>query len=67
MLRYIGNGWLPGIPARDISDAEIPELAKQLDINPVTLESRLLRSGLYEKLKPAPVSNKMQTLERENK
>lgn len=39
MLRYIGKGaWLPGIPARNMSDKE----AAKYDIN------CLLASGLYE-------------------
>lgn len=38
MLRYVGNGFLAGVPARDLSDEEV----KIFD------EEVLARSGLYE-------------------
>jgi len=41
MLKYVGNGWLPGVPARDLSDAEVKLYG----------EKRLIASGLYEKVK----------------
>jgi hypothetical protein len=44
MLKYVGNGrFLPGIPARDLTDEE----AAQFN------EKDLLKSGLYEKEKKA--------------
>jgi len=39
MLRYIGNGYIPGIPARDLSEEEI----KRLPLN----RAALVESGLY--------------------
>jgi hypothetical protein len=46
MLKYIGNSWIPGIPARDIGEAELQELAEKLD-RPDLVEV-LVKSGLYE-------------------
>jgi hypothetical protein len=44
MLRYIGRGtFLPGIPARNLTDEE----AAQMD------QKALLASGLYERARPA--------------
>ncbi len=41
MLKYIGDGaWLPGIPARDLSDQEVIELGG---------EEPLLQSRIYQK------------------
>lgn len=37
MLRYIGGGYLVGVPARNLTDEEIKEYGKD----------RLLKSGLY--------------------
>ena len=38
MLKYVGNGsWLPGVPARDLSDAEVKRFGRAF----------LLESGLY--------------------
>ena len=42
MLKYIGNGFLPGIPARDLSDAEVKKLGGV---------KFLLSTGLYAKPK----------------
>ena len=39
MLRYIGNGFLKGVPARDLADDEVKLYG----------EKRLINSGLYEK------------------
>lgn len=38
-LKYVGKAWLPGIPARDLSDEEVKKHGAE----------RLLKSGLYEK------------------
>lgn len=63
MLKYIGNGdFIPGIPARDLSDAEVKEFGG---------EHLLLHSGLYAKvdekaLKP-PAENKLHSSPDENK
>lgn len=44
MLKYIGKGdFLPGVPARDLSEAEVTEHGAK----------RLLKSGLYARPKPA--------------
>lgn len=40
-LKYMGGGFLPGVPARDLTDDEV----KQYD------EKALLNSGLYKKAK----------------
>ena len=48
MLRYIGNGFLKGVPARDLTDDE----AKQYG------EKRLLSSGLYQKPKETKQTKK---------
>ena len=37
MLKYVGNGWIHGVPARDLSDEEVKRYGKK----------RLLDSGLY--------------------
>ena len=44
MLRYTGGGyggWLPGVPARDLNDAEVEELGGK---------DALLATGLYEQM-----------------
>ena len=41
MFRYVGNGFIPGIPARDLTDEEVSRYGSK----------RLLDSGLYEKPK----------------
>ena len=42
MLKYIGNGWIHGVPARDLTDEEAKKHGKK----------RLLASGLYIEEKP---------------
>lgn len=37
MLKYVGFGFLPGVPARDLTDEEAKEYGR----------GRLLESGLY--------------------
>ena len=39
MLKYIGNGWIDGIPARDLNDDEVKKYGEKV----------LLDSGLYKK------------------
>lgn len=41
MLKYKGNGSLPGIPARNLTDEEVIKFGKR----------RLLESGLYVEVK----------------
>jgi len=41
MLKYVGNGWIHGVPARDLSGEEVRKYGKQ----------RLLDSGLYIEIK----------------
>ena len=41
MLKYVGNGWIHGVPARDLSDEEAKKHGKK----------RLLESGLYIEIK----------------
>ena len=42
MLIYTGGGFLPGVPARDLTDEEVKEHGG---------EQKLIASGLYEKPK----------------
>jgi hypothetical protein len=46
MLKYIGNGFIPGIPARDLSDAEVKKCGGV---------KFLLSTGLFEKPKKKKV------------
>jgi hypothetical protein len=49
MLIYIGNGeWKVGLPARDLTDAEVETLGG---------EKRLIATGLYKR-PPAPKAEK---------
>lgn len=50
-LKYTGGGFLPGVPARDLSEDEVKEHGG---------ERALLKSGLYEKesKKPGPKADK---------
>lgn len=41
MLKYIGDGWLDGVPARDLSDEEVVLYGKK----------RLLETGWYKEVK----------------
>jgi hypothetical protein len=54
MLKYIGNSWIPGIPARDIGEAELQELAERLDRS--DLVEVLVNSGLYEPVENAKIN-----------
>ena len=45
MLKYIGGGFLRGVPARDLKDFEVLKYGF----------SYLVRSGLYLPVKPEPV------------
>ena len=49
MLKYIGNKFLPGIPARDLSDEEVKQFGG---------EKKLIATGLYEAPKKERVSKK---------
>jgi len=51
-LKYIGQAFIPGIPARDLSDEEVEEYGG---------EAFLVGSGLYEKVEAMPPANKMKT------
>lgn len=43
MMRWNGKGFIPGIPARDLTDAEVEQHGEKV----------LLASGLYDVVKPA--------------
>lgn len=46
MMKYTGGGykgWLPNIPARDLTDEEVARFGREF----------LLRTGLYEEVEPA--------------
>lgn len=45
MLKYVGNGWIHGVPARDLTDEE----AKFYGVK------QLIDSGLYVKVKDKKV------------
>ena len=47
MLKYIGTGFLPGIPARDLNEAEVKKYGG---------ERFLLSTGLFEKPKKKKLS-----------
>jgi len=51
-LKYIGQAFILGIPARDLSDEEVEEYGG---------EAFLVGSGLYEKVEAMPPANKMKT------
>lgn len=44
MYKYIGNGYIPGIPARDLSDNDFSGLDKEQ-------QATVQKSGLYEYIK----------------
>lgn len=53
VLRYVGRGaWLPDIPARDLSEADIAE--RHLDVK------ALAKSGLYEKVEPPRIRGRLE-------
>ena len=58
-MKYIGNGFLRGIPARDLTAAEVKKFGKE----------RLLQSGLYAevKAKKKKAENKLGKHKMENK
>ena len=62
ILRYIGQASLPGIPARDLTQADIAEIGSTIQ--------QLVKSGLYERVqveKPRPTNNKLAQGGEENK
>jgi len=40
MLKYTGNGFIPGVPARDLTEDEVKQYGR----------ARLLRTGLYSEV-----------------
>lgn len=38
MMKYEGNGWIDGVPARDLTDEEVKKFGEKF----------LLKSGLYK-------------------
>jgi hypothetical protein len=56
MWKYVGNGFLPGLPARDLADDEV-------ELHGFTVEE-LVTSGLYKRIEEAkrekrPYENKI--------
>lgn len=49
MLKYNKNGFLKGVPARDLTDEEAKEYGRE----------RLLKSGLYEEAERKPRRKKL--------
>jgi len=54
MLRYVGDGFIPGIPARDLTDDEVKKYGG---------EKLLLSTGLFAKSKPKKVEKKKIVIE----
>ena len=66
MLKYIGKGSLPGIPARDLTDEEVkrygrPEVFEYLGVPAALFDKRyssaedaLVSTGLYRKMMKSP-------------
>lgn len=44
MLKYLGGGFIRGVPARNLTDDEVKKFGK----------ARLLKSGLYKEVKQKP-------------
>ena len=53
MLKFIGNGFIPGIPARDLTDEEVKKYGG---------EKLLISKGLWEKPKPKKEKKKVKIL-----
>jgi hypothetical protein len=51
MIKYIGTGFLPDIPARDLSDDEFNALTKEQ-------QAAVLSSGLYQAAQPGRTAQK---------
>lgn len=54
-LNYIdeSGAFIPGIPARDLSEVEVRAIAKALGTTPKALAKSLTTRGLYAAAKPA--------------
>lgn len=47
-LKYTGKGrHIVGVPATDLTDDEIADLAKRRDLDPAELRKDLIASGVY--------------------
>lgn len=66
MLKYQGNGaYIPGVPKRDLSDAEVGNLSVEgLGDTVAKIKAALVASGLY-KLSPSPRKSKEDEPEQE--
>ncbi len=53
-LKYLGQAFILGVPARDLSDEEVEQLGEGA-------EAFLIGSGLYEKVEEVPPANKMKS------
>lgn len=56
-LKYVGGGnWYPGVPARDLTDAEVEEYGRRVlaENDPRRPEQALLNLRIYEVVKPEP-------------
>jgi hypothetical protein len=53
MLKYLGGGFIRGVPARNLTDDEVKKYGK----------ARLLKSGLYKEVKHKPAQK---AVEKEN-
>lgn len=57
MLKYTGNGFMPGVPARDLTEDEVKQYGR----------ARLLRTGLYSEVsrRTKPVVAELDLLDKE--
>lgn len=62
---YVGHGFIPGVPARDLSEDDIKKLVNDLDLLSIAeLKRALVDSGLYTE---AAEEEKILNPKRENK
>jgi len=54
MLKYIGNGFIPGIPAKDLNDAQVEKYGGV---------EYLVGTGLFEKVVKKKKVKKIETVE----
>lgn len=53
VLRYVGRGaWLPDVPARDLTEADLTE--RKLDVK------TLAKTGLYERVEPPRIRGRLE-------
>ena len=65
MLKYIGDGrHITGIPATDLDDTQISDLAEIFNLTPTSFEDLLIERGLYARpSQPKKAASKKQDTE----